>query len=117
MCLPPSPGWWSIPGCEADVTAAALPATETSSAHEENPWARAWRRLKRRKGAMAALAVVVLLVLVAVLAPWVAPYDPTATSFTTLRKAPSWAHWLATDEVRPAVLSPVIWGARPALSA
>jgi peptide/nickel transport system permease protein len=99
------------------VTVAALATTEASSAREENPWARAWRRLKRRKGAMAALAVVVLLVLVAVLAPWIAPYDPTATSFTTVRKAPSWAHWLGTDEVGRDVLSRVIWGARASLSA
>ena len=35
-------------------------AEEVAVVHEENPWARAWRRLKRRKGAMAALVVVVL---------------------------------------------------------
>ena len=99
------------------MTAAALPVETTSSAHEESPWSRAWRRLKRRKGAMAALVVVVLLILLAVLAPWVAPYDPTATSFATVRKPPSWAHWLGTDEVGRDVLSRVIWGARASLSA
>jgi peptide/nickel transport system permease protein len=99
------------------MTAATLPAETTSSAREESPWTRAWRRLKRRKGAMAALVVVVLLILIAVLAPWVAPYDPTATSFATVRKAPSWAHWFGTDEVGRDVLSRVIWGARASLSA
>ncbi len=96
------------------MTAAALPVV---TAHEESPWARAWRRLKRRKGAMAALAVVVFLILIAALAPWVAPYDPTKTSFTLVRKAPSWAHWFGTDEVGRDVLSRVIWGARASLSA
>ena len=43
------------------MTAATLPVETTSSAQEESPWSRAWRRLKRRKGAMAALVVVVLL--------------------------------------------------------
>jgi len=99
------------------MTAATLPVETTSSAQEESPWSRAWRRLKRRKGAMAALVVVVLLILLAVLAPWVAPYDPTATSFATVRKAPSWAHWFGTDEVGRDVLSRVIWGARASLSA
>ena len=99
------------------MTAATLSVETTSSAHEESPWSRAWRRLKRRKGAMAALVVVVLLILLAVLAPWVAPYDPTATSFATVRKPPSWAHWLGTDEVGRDVLSRVIWGARASLSA
>jgi peptide/nickel transport system permease protein len=96
------------------MTVAALPLT---TAQEESPWTRAWRRLKRRKGAMAALVVVVLLIAVALLAPWIAPYDPTATSFATVRKPPSWAHWLGTDEVGRDVLSRVIFGARASLSA
>jgi peptide/nickel transport system permease protein len=96
------------------MTVAALPI---ATAHEESPWTRAWRRLKRRKGAMAALVVVVLLILVALLAPWIAPYDPTATSFTQVRKASSWAHWLGTDEVGRDILSRVIFGARASLSA
>ena len=37
--------------------------------------------------------------LVAILAPLISPYDPIATSFTQVRKPPSWAHWLGTDEV------------------
>ena len=84
---------------------------------EENPWARAWRRLRRRKGAMVALFVVVFLIAIAVLAPLVAPYEPTLTSFTQVRKPPSWAHWFGTDEVGRDVLSRVIWGSRASLSA
>jgi peptide/nickel transport system permease protein len=81
------------------MTAVTLPPIAT--AEEENPWARAWRRLKRRKGAMVALVVVVLLILVAVLAPWIAPYDPTKTSFTMVRKAPSWAALAGHRRGRP----------------
>jgi peptide/nickel transport system permease protein len=84
---------------------------------EENPWARAWRRLRRRKGAMVALFVVVFLIAIAIAAPLVAPYDPTLTSFTQVRKPPTWAHWFGTDEVGRDVLSRVIWGARASLSA
>jgi len=40
------------------TTSALDPVTVTSSAREENPWARAWRRLKHRKGAMVGLVVV-----------------------------------------------------------
>jgi peptide/nickel transport system permease protein len=99
------------------MTAVTLPPAAAGTAQEENPWARAWRRLKRRKGAMVALGVVVLLILIAVLAPWIAPYDPTKTSFTMVRKAPSWAHWFGTDEVGRDVLSRIIFGARASLSA
>ena len=55
--------------------------------------------------------------LVALLAPWVAPYDPLATSWTAIRKAPSAAHWFGTDEIGRDVLSRVIWGARASLLA
>ena len=51
------------------------------------------------------------------LAPLIAPYDPTLTSFTQVRKAPSWAHWLGTDEVGRDILSRIIFGARASLSA
>ena len=95
----------------------ALPATPVAAVSEENPWARAWRRLKRRKGGVAALVVVVLLVTLAILAPLVAPYDATLTSFTQVRKPPSWLHWFGTDEVGRDVLSRVIFGARASLGA
>ncbi|MCX7231557.1 MAG: ABC transporter permease [Burkholderiales bacterium] len=61
--------------------------------------------------------VLVIVALLAILAPWVAPYDPLATSFTTVRKAPSAAHWFGTDEVGRDLLSRTIWGARASLSA
>ncbi len=100
------------------MTATAVtPTVAAADAREENPWARAWRRLKRRKGAMFGLVVVVLFILVAILAPLIAPYDPIATSFTQVRKPPSWAHWLGTDEVGRDVLARIIWGARASLSA
>ncbi|MGJ3264437.1 MAG: ABC transporter permease [Salinarimonas sp.] len=83
----------------------------------ESPGRRAWRRLRRRPAAMASLALVALIVAAAVLAPWIAPYDPTAQSWSAVRQAPSAAHWLGTDEVGRDVLSRVIWGARASLAA
>jgi len=56
-------------------------------------------------------------VLVAIFAPVVAPYDPLATSWSAIRKAPSAAHWFGTDEIGRDVLSRVIWGARASLLA
>ena len=44
------------------MTAAALPDVVVAAPARRSPWARAWRRLKRRKGAMVGLVVVVLLV-------------------------------------------------------
>jgi peptide/nickel transport system permease protein len=83
----------------------------------ESPARRALRRLLRRKGALIGLAIIVLFVAVAVLAPLIAPYDPAAQSWTAVRKPPSWAHWLGTDEVGRDMLSRVIFGARASLLA
>jgi peptide/nickel transport system permease protein len=66
---------------------------------------------------MLGLAIVVLFVAIAVLAPLVAPYDPTRTSWTAIRRAPSMLHWFGTDENGRDVLSRVIWGARASLLA
>jgi peptide/nickel transport system permease protein len=78
---------------------------------------RALRRLLRRKGAVLGLAIIALFVAAAVLAPWIAPYDPTAQSWTMVRKPPSWLHWFGTDDVGRDTLSRVIFGARASLLA
>jgi len=82
-----------------------------------SPRSHAFRRLLRRRGAALGVVVIVMVVTVAVLAPVVAPYDPLATSWSAIRKAPSAAHWFGTDEIGRDVLSRVIWGARPSLLA
>ncbi len=82
-----------------------------------SPGRRAWRRLRRRRGAVFGGAVILAMVALALLAPLIAPYDPIATSWSAVRKAPSAAHWLGTDESGRDVLSRVIWGARASLLA
>jgi len=83
----------------------------------ESPTRLALRRFFRHRLAVAGLVVVVVFVLGAILAPWIAPYDPIATSWTRIRKPPSELHWLGTDENGRDVLSRLIWGARASLMA
>jgi peptide/nickel transport system permease protein len=83
----------------------------------ESPARRALRRLFRRKGAVFGLLIIALFIAMAVFAPWVTPYDPTAQSWTAVRKAPSALHWFGTDEVGRDVLARVIYGARASLLA
>ena len=81
------------------------------------PAGQAWRKLRARPSAMVGLAVILLVVAAAVLAPAVVPYDPTAQSYTTIRKAPSAAHLFGTDEVGRDILARIIYGARASVSA
>lgn len=69
------------------------------------------RILRRNRAAAIAGAVLALIVLFAVLAPVIAPYEPTAITADTLQ-GPSWAHWFGTDEFGRDVLSRVLWGSR-----
>ena len=66
---------------------------------------------------MLGLIVVLFFIATAVFAPFVSPYDPIATSWSAVRKAPSWEYLFGTDEIGRDVLSRVIWGARASLMA
>jgi peptide/nickel transport system permease protein len=83
----------------------------------ESPAGRALRRLFKRTGAVAGLVVIVSFILLAVFAPLVVPYDPIATSWSLVRKAPSALHWFGTDDLGRDILSRVIYGARASLLA
>jgi peptide/nickel transport system permease protein len=70
--------------------------------------------------AMAGLVVIVLLVLMAIFAPWLAPYDPTAQPTGEdvgqfYFNPPSREHLLGTDDLGRDVLSRIIYGSRISL--
>jgi peptide/nickel transport system permease protein len=96
---------------------AAIAASMGVAPRELSPARRALKRLARRRGAMVGLALVAFFIAMALLAPWIAPDDPLATSWSAVRKAPSAGHWFGTDEIGRDVFSRVIWGARASLLA
>jgi len=83
----------------------------------QSPARLALRRFLARPVAVAGLAVIIVFIAVAIFAPLISPYDPIATSWTTIRKAPSALHWMGTDENGRDVFSRVIFGARASLLA
>lgn len=84
----------------------------------ESQWAIARRRLRRNPLAVAGLATIVVLYLVALLAPFLAPYDPIAqTDIVRLANlSPSAEFPLGTDRFGRDVLSRIIYGARISLA-
>lgn len=62
------------------------------------------------------LVLVVGFVAMALLAPWIAPYDPVKIDVPHKFMAPNLAHWAGTDQLGRDTLSRLIWGARTALS-
>jgi peptide/nickel transport system permease protein len=61
------------------------------------------------------LAVMIVLLLAAVLAPWLAPQDPSAQKLPERLLPPSTRHWMGTDELGRDVLSRTLYGARVSL--
>jgi peptide/nickel transport system permease protein len=74
-----------------------------------------FQRFCRNKMAVTGSAFVVLLFLVAVLAPVIAPYEPTAINLQNILAAPSREHPFGTDQLGRDVLSRMIWGSRISL--
>src|SRR3954471_2579390 len=99
------------------MTDAVIGAIPVLSDELESPARRALRRLFRRKGAVVGLAVIAAFIVVALFAPLVSPYDPIATSWSLVRKAPSAQHWFGTDDLGRDVLARVMFGARASLMA
>ena len=64
---------------------------------------------------LAGLVIVVTFLLMALLAPWIAPYDPVAIDVKAKFQPPSAAHWAGTDQLGRDLLSRIICGARLAL--
>ena len=61
-------------------------------------------------------AVCVVVVLVAILAPWIAPYDPNAVDPLDAYAPFSAAHPLGTDDLGRDLLSRLMYGARTSLT-
>jgi peptide/nickel transport system permease protein len=96
---------------------APIDAIAEGLAEESRPgWWSATLDFARRRplGAIGALIVVVMLV-VAVIAAWIAPYDPVAVDFAAMLARPSATHWLGTDAFGRDVLSRLIFGSQTAL--
>jgi len=99
----------------ADTALGTLPIAASETL--ESPARRAWRRLIKRRGAVIGMAVIVLFTLLAIFAPLIVPYDPIATSWSLVRKAPTSLHWFGTDELGRDVLARIVYGARASLLA
>lgn len=69
---------------------------------------------QRPLGALGA-AIILFMSVVALLAPWLAPYDALATDYAAMLSAPSGKHWLGTDAFGRDVLSRIIYGSQTAL--
>lgn len=76
-----------------------------------------WRRFASNRLAATGLAVLGALVLLALLAPYLAPYDPNKQDWAARLLPPSLTHLFGTDEYGRDLFSRVLYGGRVSLSA
>lgn len=72
-------------------------------------------RLLRYPRILVGAGFILLLIALALLAPWVAPFNPVETRPAQAYQPPAAAHLLGTDNLGRDVVSRVIWGARVSL--
>jgi peptide/nickel transport system permease protein len=71
-----------------------------------------FRRLNLKASTIVGMVLVGVIVLGALLAPLIAPYDPTEADFLNLRKPPSLEHLMGTDSAGRDIFSRVVYGVR-----
>ncbi|MEE3662864.1 ABC transporter permease [Brenneria sp. g21c3] len=87
---------------------------------ENKPVRRSLKRF-RKTGILVGGAILLLMIAIALLAPWLAPYDPIAQDLDRRLIVPFWqasestGHWLGTDQLGRDYLSRLIYGARISL--
>jgi peptide/nickel transport system permease protein len=84
------------------------------SASESSYLATGRRLLRNRKGLVGTFFLLAL-VLIAVVGPYIAPFDPNELHGADQLKPPSATYWFGTDELGRDILSRVIHGAWPAI--
>jgi peptide/nickel transport system permease protein len=75
-----------------------------------------WKRFKRNKLAVAGGVIVVVLFVVAVLAPFISPFNPNDIDRKHILEPPCARHPLGTDDLGRDVLSRMVYGSRISLS-
>lgn len=74
-------------------------------------WGDAWTRLLKNRAAVLGGVIVLLLLAAGILAPWIAPYDPTRQNLRASLKPPSLEHFFGTDVHGRDIFSRILFGA------
>src|SRR6266568_4996611 len=98
-------------------TSAPLPSTREVSARRASatPLRRAARSILRDPSSVVGMLLFILIVVVALFAPTIAPYDPSAVHVRDRLQLPSSGYLLGTDELGRDLLSRIIFGTRISL--
>lgn len=93
----------------------ATPVLPTARLTRRRPTGGRLRALRRNRLALTGGVIAGVFILVALLAPLIAPYDPSRPDFGNVLAEPGWSHWLGTDDLGRDQLSRIVYGARASM--
>ena len=96
-----------------------LPANENNVAAGavRTPWTEFVRKFRKQRLAMVAGYFVIVLMVVAILAPWIVPFDAeNFFDYDALNASPSPKHWFGVDSLGRDIFSRILMGARISLA-
>jgi peptide/nickel transport system permease protein len=73
------------------------------------------RTFKSNKTSVVGLFMAFCVVIIALISPWISPYDPIAQDMNVQLGPPSWAHPFGTDSYGRDEFSRILWGSRVSL--
>ena len=98
-----------------------MPATTAAGPEAERvrtPWSEFWRKFRKQHVAVGAGGFVLMLVVLAIMAPWIAPFDAeNFFDYDMLNSPPSARHWLGVDPLGRDIFSRLLMGSRISLTA
>ena len=95
--------------------AASMATPMFRTAKPRSLWQDAGRTFLRNRAAVIGLVIVGITLLIAIIAPWIAPYDYIEQDWEHIREGPSSLHWMGTDAIGRDLFSRVIMGIRTAV--
>lgn len=100
---------------ELNSATAIQPGNSAPLRPRRSVWRQVWRFLLSNPLMMVGLLVILAWIVIAVLAPVIAPYSPTAQVFKDRNKPPDGVHFFGTDELGRDIFSRIVYGAQLSL--
>lgn len=86
-------------------------AVDAAGQRIRTPWREFWRKFKKQHLSMAAGGFILLLILIAILSPWITPFDPeNFFDYDALNSPPTWVHWFGVDSLGRDIFSRILAG-------
>lgn len=79
-------------------------------------WVDAWRRLLKNKMAVVSVVFIVVATLLAIIGPWISPFEVDAVNFDKIHHPPDWINLFGTDSLGRDLFSRCLYGLKISLA-